>query len=209
MTAQRVLGLFAVVLNLASAAPASAQVPAPVGEEPVMLLPGDAIKLTVWRQEDMTGEFLVNESGVVTLPLLGQRKVTGVPIAQARESLYQEFRAQLRNPSIEITPLRRIYVLGEVNKPGALSVDPTITLAGAVALAEGPTQSGDLERIRVIRGGSVVLEQVGAGATLASVNVQSGDQIFVGQRSWLERNTTFLVNLAVSVAFTAVNLALR
>jgi protein involved in polysaccharide export with SLBB domain len=208
MIAQRVLGLFAVVFHLA-AAPAPAQVPAPAAEQPVMLLPGDAIKLTVWRQEDMTGEFQINESGVVTLPLLGPRKVTGVPIAEARESLYQEFRAQLRNPSIEITPLRRVYVLGEVNKPGALSVDPTITLAGAVALAEGPTQDGDLERIRVIRGGSTVLEQVGAGATLAAVDVRSGDQIFIGQRSWIERNTMFLVNLVVSLAFTAVNLALR
>jgi len=183
----------------------TAQQTGPAPGSAVTLLPGDAVLLKVWRMEDMSGEFLVDESGIAILPLLGPRKVTDVPIAQVRESLYREFRAQLNNPSIEITPLRRVYVLGEVRKPGVLSVDPTITLAGAVALAEGPTENGDLKRIHVIRAGQTVREKVGVQSTLANIGIRSGDQIFIGERSWLYRNSLFLANLVVSVGFTLVN----
>ena len=198
------------LLFSAATAPLPAQAPAAAAtQEPVTLHPGDAIRLKVWRMEDMSDEFLIDEAGMATLPLLGPRKVTGIPVPELRRTLYQEYRDYLTTPSIEVTPLRRVYVLGEVKKPGLFSVDPTITLAGAVALAEGPTESGDLNRVRVIRGDQVIHHRASLQATLATVDIRSGDQIFVEQRGWFERNTNFLINLAVSLAFTAVNLALQ
>lgn len=169
-----------------------------------MLRPGDAIQLTVWRQEDMTGEFKVDETGVVTLPLIGPKQVTGVPLAQLRETLYSELRLQLRNPSIEITPLRRIFVLGEVRTPGPYSVDPTITLAEAIALAGGPNSTGDSRRIRVVRSGKIVHDRISAETTLSSVDIRSGDQIFVEPRGWVARNTSLFANMLVSAAFITV-----
>ncbi|MBV9774290.1 MAG: polysaccharide biosynthesis/export family protein, partial [Gemmatimonadetes bacterium] len=170
------------------ASPARTQQAAPAGTGGgVTLRPGDLIRVAVWREEDLSGEFPVNERGIVVLPLLGEREVTGIPIERLRDVLLEEYRKQLRNPSIQITPLRRVVVLGEVAKPGLQEVDPTITLAGAIALAGGPTPLGDMRRIRIVREGTVLQDRAAMETKLSSIDIRSGDQIFVGSRSWLER----------------------
>lgn len=201
MIAKRILGLLS---GVSLCLPMALLAQAPASQEPVVLRPGDSIRLTVWRMEDMTGEFLINEAGVVTLPLLGPRKVTDVPLPELRERLYREFQQQLQNPSIEITPMRKIYVLGEVLSPGLHSVDPTISLAGAIAIAGGPSSAADRRKIRVIRNGELVHEHVRAETTLTSIDIRSGDEIFVGQRSWLARNSGLFINFAVSAATIVV-----
>jgi polysaccharide export outer membrane protein len=157
------------------------------------------VRVEIWREPDLSGNFLVNESGVVVLPLLGARMVGDVPLPHLRESLMEDYQDYLRNPSITITPLRRIHVLGEVNKPGLYEVDPTFTLAAVVALAGGAAPMGDLNRIRVIRGDTITHERVGAAAALSAMDIRSGDQILVDRRSWFERNSTFLISVGLSV----------
>ena len=208
MTPLRAL-LVASMVFFGCASLAEAQAAPPAASEVITLLPGDWIKVTVWRQEDMTGEFQVDESGVATLPLLGPRKVTGIPMPELRRVLYEEYQKELRNPSVEIMPLRRVYVLGEVITPGIYNVDPTISLAGAIALAGGATEEGDSRRARVIRAGSVVRSGVPSEASLTTVDIRSGDQIFVGKRSWLVRNSDFFVNLLVSASFFAAGILIR
>ena len=188
--------LFAVLMF---ATPASLEAQAQPAGEVVSLQPGDALRVEVWREEDLSGTFQVDSDGVVTLPLLGSRQVTGIPLRQFRDDLIREYRVQLRNPSITITPLRRVNVLGEVNKPGLYEVDPTISLAGVVALAGGTTSAGDLSRIRILRGGQVLRERVAADVMIDAVDIRSGDQILVQQRGWFERNSTFVASLLLSV----------
>lgn len=170
------------------------------------LLPGDLIRVEIWREEDLSGEFLVDPNGVVTLPLLGDLDVTRIPMARIRETVMEQYRVHLRNPSINVTPLRRINVLGEVQKPGIYSVDPTISLAGAVALAGGATSNGDLNRIRVVRKGEEVGERVSAADRLDSIDIRSGDQVLVGRRSWFDRNSTFMVSALLSVTSIVISL---
>lgn len=173
------------------------------------LAPGDVIRIAIWREPDLSGEFLVDEQGVVTLPLLGKRSVLNVPVAALRERLLADYAVQLRNPSVTITPLRRIYVLGEVTKPGLYTVDPTISLAGAVALAGGATPNGNLNRLRVMRNGQVVLRRVAAGSTLGAVDIRSEDQVFVDRRAWLDRNSTFAASAVLSAATVILTVLLR
>lgn len=163
---------------------------------------GDVLKVSIWREPDLSGEFQIDEHGVVTLPLLGKKNVLHKGISEIRDSLIAEYAVQLRNPSITITPLRRVYVLGEVAKPGLYAVDPTITLAGIVAIAGGANPIGSIERMRIVRGGKEVLKRVPAGSSLASVNIRSEDQIFVDRRSWLDRNNGAIVTSALSAAAT-------
>ncbi len=190
-------------------APLNAQAPAaPVqsasGE--LSLRPGDVLRIEIWREVDLTGEYLVDEAGEVTLPLLGTRSVTGKNLRELRNELIEEYRVHLRNPSISIIPLRRINVLGEVARPGLYSVDPTVSLAGAVALAGGATPTGDLNRVRIIRGSEVIRERVGVGETLTTLDIHSGDQIIVDRRSWFERNSTFVVSVLLSVTSIVISL---
>jgi protein involved in polysaccharide export with SLBB domain len=172
----------------------------------VTLRAGDALRIEIWREDDLSGEYIIDESGHVTLPLLGPKRVTDRTVGELRAMLLEEYRQQLRNPSINITPLRRVTVLGEVQRPGMYGVDPTVSLAGVVGLAQGTTPTGDLRRIELIRAGTGEREVVAATATLDEVDVRSGDQILVGRRSWFDRNSTFLVSALLSVTSIIITL---
>lgn len=164
------------------------------------LRPGDAIRVEIWREGDLSGEFPVGLDGTVTLPLLGRRRLVDIPLSAIRDTLIAQYQVHLRNPSINVTPIRRVSVLGEVQRPGLYGADPTLSLAGVVALAGGATPDGNLNRIRIIREGQVYREQVGAGETLSGADIRSGDQIVVEQRSWFSRNTVFLLSAVLSLA---------
>lgn len=186
-------------------APAAAQ-NAAVRIDQVTLLPGDVVRVQIWREEDLSGEFPVDEGGRVILPLVGEKSVAGIPMGRLRDQLVEDYRVHLRNPSITITPLRRVNVLGEVQKPGMYTLDPTLSLAGAVALAGGANSIGDINRIQIIRNGQTVYKRASAGQTLEGVELRSGDQILVQRRSWFDRNSTFIVSTLLSA--TSIVIAL-
>ncbi|MDB4948741.1 MAG: polysaccharide export protein [Gemmatimonadetes bacterium] len=191
-------------------APVRAQASDP-DPESLSLQPGDLVRVKIYREKDLDGDFLVRNDGVVVLPLIGEQRVTGVSIRDLRTRLVEAYRAQLRNPSIDITPLRRIHILGEVQKPGLYPIDPTVSLAGAIALASGTTPNGDLRRVRIIRDGREIRKGVGLAETITSADIHSGDQVIVDQRSWFNRNSTFLVSglLSVTSIITSIIISRR
>jgi protein involved in polysaccharide export with SLBB domain len=163
------------------------------------LVPGDLLKVAVWREPDLSGEFPVDQDGTLVLPLLGQRRVAGVPWPVLRDSLMADYQRQLRNPSISIFPLRRVSVFGYVARPGVYTLDPTLTLAGAIAMAGGASPEGDVRRIRIVRGGESMEHGLGGTETLTAADVRSGDQIIVERRSWMDRNSPIMVSALLSV----------
>ena len=169
-------------------------------------MPGDALQIRIWREPDLSGEFVVDEEGVVTLPMLGRIRAIQMSIADLRASLIEQYADDLRNPSITITPVRRVYVLGEVNRPGMYGLDPTASLASAVALAGGASREGDLRKLTLIRDDQTLLSGVDPMADLLSTGTRSGDQIFVGRRGWLERNQQFVATTVLGVAGIVVAL---
>ena len=189
-------------------APGAAQERIPFQE--FQLKPGDIIRVVVWREEDLSGEFVLDPNGTVVLPLLGERSVVGRPWEEVKAELLRDYRNELRNPSIELTPYRRVFVLGEVNQPGLYPVDPSyLSVAGAVALAGGATTQGDLTKIKIVREGELILEGVADEIRLAGQDIRSGDQIFVDRRGWFDRNSTFLVSAVLSVTTIVVTLVVK
>ncbi len=168
-----------------------------------VLRPGDVIKLTVWREPDWSGEFPVDESGVATLPRLGAIRVIGLSPDSPRHFVTNSRGVFLKNPSIEITPLRRIQVLGAVNKPGLYPVPPTITVGDVVALAGGATSEGKSNQVVLRRDGRDVRVKLDKGARLSDTPIRSGDQLYVPQRSWISRNTGIFA-AGISAATTII-----
>jgi len=117
-----------------------------------------------------------------------------------RDSLLGEYQRQLKNPSVTLTPRRRVLVLGEVAKPGPYFVDPTLSLAGIVAQSGGATPNGDLRRVRVVRNGETVVKSASIEHLLLPGGVHSNDQIFVDRRAWIERNGAFVASAIISTA---------
>lgn len=170
------------------------------------LRPGDRVQLRVWQEKGLTGKFPVDEMGRVTLPMLGVVPVLGRPWPVLRDSLIAEYQRQLRNPSVSLTPLRRVQVLGEVTKPGQYFADPTLSLAGLIALAGGANQVGDLHRVRVVRDGRTIMKSASVENLLMQGTFESNDQIFVDRRPWLERNTQFVASTVLGMASIIVTI---
>ena len=175
--------------------------------EGLSLAPGDILRVLVWREEDLSGDFQVDENGKVILPLLGEVPVDDKKWGEVRDLLLQEYRRELRNPSIELTPFRSVYVLGEVNLPGRYNIHPTNdNLAGALSLAGGISPDGDIRNLRVVRDDVMVLDGIPVEQGLAQLGIKSGDQLFVGRRGWIDRNSTFIVSAVLSVSSIVVAL---
>jgi polysaccharide biosynthesis/export protein len=171
---------------------------------------GDVVKLYIWREEEMSGEFPVPESGVVVFPKIGPRKVTGHPMPEIKASIIAEYQKYLRNPSIEITFLRRVNVLGAVNEPGVFSLDETMTVAHALALAGGARPDGKVDRVELIRDGQKLVGKISQRTRIADLQIRSGDQLFVPERGWVARNSGLVAAIlsgviSVTIALIAQN----
>ena len=196
------LGRVALLMLAGCSSTASPPASGPPLEASHGLLPGDAVRVQVWREGNLSGTFAVDDRGIVTLPLLGEREVLGLDPAALRDTLLSEYKVYLQNPSIEVTILRRVNILGEVRSPGLYPVDTTISLADALALAGGITPIADPNKIQLVRDNEVVAEGVDQTAMIGASDIRSGDQIVVGQKSWLARNSA--VVLGSLIAATAI-----
>ena len=193
-------------LSAASTLPVSGQQTAPAGGDN-HLEPGDMIRLRIWREEGMSGEFTVDADGNVVLPRLGARQVTGRDPATLRNELVVEYSRSLRNPAIEVTFLRRILVGGAVQRPDVYHIDPTMTVRDVLAQAGGPTPLGHTDRIELVRDGERIDARLDQDVPITASRIRSGDQIYVPERSWLSRNTNAAVGIGGALlSFTATML---
>jgi polysaccharide export outer membrane protein len=160
---------------------------------------GDVIRLKIWQEPDLSGDFPVDENGIVVLPRLGRVKVTSETPESLEARLIAEYRKYLTHESIDVTVLRRIQILGAVRSPGVYPLDPTMTIADAVAAAGGATSEGRSRQVELVRGGERVPVELYAEQRLADSPIRSGDQLYVPERSWLSRNAAVAGAIATGV----------
>lgn len=116
--------------------------------------PGDRVQVTVFGVTEMTGEFLVSDSGTISLPLAGQVPMANMTTRQAEESLTQRLAQGLvQNPqvSINVTRYRQVFVVGEVQRPGGYDYFSGLTVLNAIALGGGYSVRADPRRLTVVR----------------------------------------------------------
>jgi protein involved in polysaccharide export with SLBB domain len=178
--------------------------------ERAFVKPGDVIKLYVWREEDMSQEFLVQASGRVVLPRIGEIDVVHMPKPALRDSIIAALRLTLNNPSIEVTFLKRINVLGAVRKAGVYNVDETMTIATVLALAEGAEPHGKPDQVELQRGDQTIRSNITRRERVDDLALESGDQLFVPEKSWIARNSPIVAATLLSgVVSVAIALLVR
>lgn len=155
---------------------------------------GDVVRLAVWRQPEYTGDFPVNARGRAVLPLVGEWEVEGELPSELRRRLTEAYARTLRDPVVSLEVLRRIRVLGEVPRPGIFHLDATMSVADALAHAGGRTPLARGGDVILRRGDEVLMSDVRTDALLAELPIRSGDELFVPQRSWLDRNAPVLIS---------------
>ncbi|MGH6967993.1 MAG: polysaccharide biosynthesis/export family protein [Stellaceae bacterium] len=125
--------------NLASTEPAGQSLQNDPGYR---LGPGDQVRITVFGQQDLTGTYQVDGSGMLAFPLIGRLHAGGMTAAQLQQAITHKLSPDyIRNPSVsvEVMNYRPFYVLGEVNKAGAYPYVSGMTVLNAVAFAAGFT----------------------------------------------------------------------
>jgi polysaccharide export outer membrane protein len=115
---------------------------------------GDKLRITVFNEPDLSGEFDVNGQGNISAPLLGDVNVIGRTTNDVRDILTDRYgKDYLVNPrvSVEVMNYRPFFILGEVNHPGSYPYVNGMTVISAVALAGGYTPRANRDRVEVKR----------------------------------------------------------
>jgi polysaccharide export outer membrane protein len=156
------------------------------------LRPGDVVKINIWRESEMSRDYEVDGGGRIELPKLGRLEVTNLSADSLKHLLEARYGRFVRDPTIEVSLRRRISVLGSVKSPGIFQVDPYVTVAEALALAGGTTPDAKVDHVTLLRGDQRLSTRISTRTRLAESQVQSGDQLYVPDRGWLNRNVAIV-----------------
>jgi protein involved in polysaccharide export with SLBB domain len=177
------------------------------------LRPGDIVRLRIWREPDLSGDFPVDENGQANFPLVGSYPVR----AESRESLHRKLVAaytkSVANLSMDVIFLRRVAVSGSVRSPGLYPLDPTMTVGDAVALAGGATIDAQQQKIQLVRSGEVLIANVDHAMLVSELPIQRGDQLYIPSgMGFFQRNPWVIGTIfqsLVAVVATIVTIANR
>lgn len=180
--------------------------------DPIALRPGDAVRISVWRKPEMSGQFTISMDGSVAHPLYRSVTVTGLSLP-ALESRLRMFLEQFEEtPQFVVEPLLRVVVGGEVARPNLYTLGPETSVAQAVALAGGATERGHADRIRLVRAGSTILiDLTKADPAATQLAIRSGDEVFVDRRRSIFREyvTPAITIVGAAAAITSAVLRAR
>lgn len=118
--------------------------------------PGDKFEVNVFEEEELTGEFQVQEDGTIDYPLVGSIDVNGMTQSELRNKLDELLRdGYLVNPQVSVRILERqnleVSVLGHVNKPGSFPYVENLSLVQAISDAGGLKEMANARKVRLTR----------------------------------------------------------
>jgi polysaccharide export outer membrane protein len=195
-TVRALLLLFAATLPVGSALQGQTSIPS---DSSAVLRPGDAVKIVVWRNPELSGEIPVANNGALQHPLYQKVVVAGIPLDSVTARVGAFLAQYSSNPQFVVQPEFRIVVRGEVRSPALYTVPLETTLGAAIAIAGGPTQSAQLRKVTLVRyDHSYQLDLSDPAAPWTTAPIRSGDQIIIGRK-----NNTFFGTILPLVTATA------
>ena len=186
---------------------AAALCPAAAAAQEGVLNPGDLVRVSVYRNPDLSGDMEVGPDGTLLHPLYRDLRVTGLSQAQLDERLAAHLARYGAEPAFVAEPRVRVTVSGEVRQPQVATVRPGTTVFQALAIAGGVAPGGRANRVQLVRQGqSRTLDLTQPNAPEATEPVRSGDLIVVDRRPTWVRDLLTPVASVVSVGIAIINL---
>jgi polysaccharide export outer membrane protein len=165
--------------------------PAPRGSLPssgYVIGPGDVLKVTVWKEPDLTLDVTVRIDGKITVPLLGDVQAAGRVPSQLAGALVTELGRFIENPRVTVSVSQatsaRFYVVGQMMRPGEFPLSGQMTVLKALALAGGFKEFAKPESIVIVREDQRVIpfnyKHIAEGKDMSqNVLLAAGDTIVV------------------------------
>lgn len=145
--------------------------------------PGDKLKITVFGEDRLTGEYQIDADGAVSLPLVGTLRAAGLKKADLENILARKLRAArfVNEPkvTVDIASFRPFYVLGEVERPGQFPYVNGLNVLSAIAVAGGATYRSSETHVLIQRSGERQLREYPSSP---DVPVYPGDLVKVPER---------------------------
>ncbi len=158
----RALPLCAAVLLAVAQPVLAANPPAPVAPpgsgtptEAYTVKPGDVLQIQVWKEPDLQGPVLVRPDGSFSFPLAGQMDARGKTVGELQQLVTEKLKKYISDPVVTVSVSEvkgnKVYVLGQVNKPGEFIVNPRVDVMQALSMAGGTTAFAALGDIVILR----------------------------------------------------------
>lgn len=147
------------------------------------LAPGDKLKISVFNEPDLTGDFAVGENGSIAFPLVGELQAAGLGVDEFKANLVERLQGGfVRNPRVNIDVLnyRPINITGEVKNAGQYPYRPGMTAQDVAAIAGGYTYRANENTLLVTRGANK--DQITVDLRKANVAIFPGDSIKISER---------------------------
>jgi len=147
----------AYVLGLTLLLHSTAGVSQDVAEGPpgYLVQPGDILQISVWKEEELNQTVLVRPDGGFSFPLAGDVSAVGREVDELREELVSKLSRYIPNlvVTVAVTEINgnKIYVIGQVPRPGEFVVNPRVDVVQALSMAGGTTAFANLSEIFIIR----------------------------------------------------------
>ena len=117
--------------------------------------PGDILEVSVWREEDLHRDVLVRPDSRFSFPLVGDIDASNKTVEDLTEVVALRLQRYIPDPVVTVTVKdilgNKIYLLGQVNDPGAFVVNPRVDVMQALSLAGGTTPFASLNDIVILR----------------------------------------------------------
>jgi polysaccharide export outer membrane protein len=117
--------------------------------------PGDMLNISVWKEAELSGTVPVRPDGKVSLPLVSDVQASGTTPTKLAATITERLRQYLTDPRVTVIVTaansRRIFLIGEVLRPGAIPMLPHMTVLQALATSGGFSQFANIKKIYVLR----------------------------------------------------------
>ncbi len=117
--------------------------------------PGDVLQISVWKEPDLQGPVLVRPDGQFSFPLAGQMDARGKSVQELQQMVTDKLRKYISDPVVTVSVQEikgnKVYVIGQVNKPGDFVVNPRVDVMQALSMAGGTTPFAALGDIMILR----------------------------------------------------------
>lgn len=154
----------------------------PTSTDQLRFAPGDKVRVVVFGEDKISGEYQIDIAGSLSLPLVGNLQAAGLTKPELEQALITKLKSEyLRNPrvSVEVVSFRPFYLLGEVKNPGEFPYRTGLNVLSAIAIGGGATYRASTSTVLIQRSGTTEMTEYPQSPT---VPVLPGDVVRVPER---------------------------
>ncbi|HEX2868550.1 MAG TPA: SLBB domain-containing protein [Ignavibacteriales bacterium] len=178
------------------------------------LNPGDGVRLAFFNITDkISGDYFIQEDRLLQLPFIGTLQTENVSFENLKNEIISKYDSLYRKPEVNVRPLYRINVLGEVKTPGSYYATGVEKISDILAMAGGETSDADLGDMYIVRNdreikvdASKIIED---GEKKNDINLTSGDRVYVPRRWWVGARNIAMIVSGAGILVTLVALFVR